>query len=186
MAMKIDEGEMSTYVYTRTSRALHWLMVFFIFGMLGLGWFMMSIEDDPGSDWYFMIHKSIGLIVLLLALVRLLWRLAHTPDPLPEQLPRWQVRASKITQWLLYGLMFAMPLAGLTGALFSKDRVSFFGARVPKILAANHDLSEIFFSMHSVIAWVFVGLISLHFLAGLKHLLINRDGVFQRMWIQSK
>lgn len=172
--------------YTRTSRGLHWVMTISIIGMLALGWFMTSIEDDPGSDWYFMLHKSIGLLVLLLALSRLSWRFGNQPGLLPEQLPRWQVIASKISHWSLYGTMIAMPIAGLIGSLFSKDGIAFFGLQVPRIWAANHDLAELFFSMHSVIAWAFVGLISLHILAALKHLFINKDGVFQRMWLQEK
>ena len=172
--------------YTRASRGLHWLMAILIISMFVLGWFMMSIENDPGSDRYFMLHKSIGIIVLLLAFLRLLWRFGNQPGPLPEQLPSWQVRASKISHWLLYGAMIAMPLAGLMGALFSEDGMALFGFQLPKILAANHDLSELLFSMHSAIAWGFVGLMSLHVLAALKHLFVNNDGVFQRMWLQEK
>ena len=172
--------------YTRTSRGLHWLMAILIMGMFILGWYMMSIEDDQGSDWYFMLHKSIGIVVLLLACLRLLWRFGNQPGLLPQQLPQWQIRASKISHWLLYGSMIAMPLAGLMGALLSDDGIAFFGYQLPKIGAANHGLSELFLSMHSVIAWVLVGLISLHFLAAMKHLLVNKDSVFQRMWVQSK
>ena len=175
----------SNYAYTRQTKGLHWLMSIAIFGMLGLGWFMMSIEDDPGSDFYFMLHKSIGIIVLLLAVLRLFWRFFNMPGPLPAHLPGWQVLASKISHWLLYGAMIAMPLAGLAGALFSEDGIPFVGSKLPSVFTANHDLSELFFSIHSVVAWVFVGLITLHLLAALKHLLVDKDGVFHRMWFQS-
>jgi cytochrome b561 len=183
MLMKAHRGEMLTSAYTRTSRTIHWLMTILIIGMLGLGWYMMSIEDDPGSDWYFMVHKSIGILVLLLASARLFWRLGNQPPQLPAQVPSWQIRASKISHWSLYGAMIAMPVAGLTGALLSKGGITLFGLPLPRLMGANHDLSEIFFFAHSVIAWVFVGLISLHVLAALKHLLVNKDGVFQRMWL---
>jgi cytochrome b561 len=188
MAMDNDKlkvsGKMqiSQSAYTSTARVFHWLVAILIIGMLPLGWYMMSIEDDPGSDWYFMLHKSIGLLVLAFALLRLLWRFGHQPGSLPEQLPQWQVKASKISHWLLYVLMIAMPVAGLTGALFSKGGVAFFGSQLPRVFAANHDLAELFFSAHSVIAWALVGVISLHVLAALKHLLVDKDGVFQRMW----
>ena len=168
--------------YTGTSRVLHWSVTILIFGMFALGWYMTAIEDDPGSDWYFLLHKSIGIIVILLVLTRLFWRFGNQPAKLPGQLPRWQVIASKISHWLLYGTMIAMPLAGLTGSLLSKNGLAFFGLQLPRVFAPNHDLSEFFFSAHSTIAWVLVGLISLHVLAALKHLLINKDGVFQRMW----
>lgn len=178
--------ETPAFVYSRTARALHWLMALLIIGMLPLGWYMVSIEDDPGSDSYFTLHKSIGIIILVLAFFRLIWRLSHTPGTLPVQVPRWQAKASKVSHWTLYGLMTAMPIAGLTGALLSKDGVAFFGFQAPRLFTANHDLAELFFSAHSVIAWALVGFISLHVLAALKHLLINKDGVFQRMWSQDK
>ena len=173
---------MSKTTYTGTARGLHWVMAIAIIAMFAIGWFMMSIEDDPGSDWYFMLHKSIGIVVLLLAFLRMLWRFGNQPGLLPEQMPLWKVNAAKISHWLLYGTMIAMPLVGLIGALFSSDGIAFFGFQLPTILAVNHDLSEFFFSMHAVIAWVFAGLITLHVLAALQHLFINKDGVFQRMW----
>ncbi|GAA4024534.1 cytochrome b [Actimicrobium antarcticum] len=168
--------------YTRTSRVVHWLVAVLIIGMIALGWYMMSIEDDPGSDTYFTLHKSTGLIVLVLVLFRLVWRLGHRPKALPLSLPGWQLMASKASHWSLYGAMIAMPIVGLAGALLSKDGVSFFGAALPRVFTANHDLAEVFFSIHSVIAWILVALISLHVLAALKHLLVDKDGVFQRMW----
>lgn len=171
--------------YTVTARGLHWLMSVLIVGMLALGWYMMSIEDEPGSDWYFSLHKLIGITLLLLVVLRLLWRWANKPGLLPTHIPRWQVIASKVSHYLLYGTMFAMPIAGLLGALFSKDGLAFFGLQLP-LVSSNHDLSELFFSIHSIIAWVFVGLISLHLLAALKHLFINKDAVFQRMWMGKK
>ena len=169
--------------YTGTSRALHWLVAILLFGMFALGWYMTAIEDDPGSSWYFLLHKSIGIIVILLVITRVFWRFGNQPPALPNQLPRWQVIASKISHWSLYGAMIAMPIAGLTGSLFSKGGLAFFGVQLPRVFAANHDLSEFFFWAHSTIAWVLAGLISLHVLAALKHLFVNKDGVFQRMWI---
>lgn len=168
--------------YTGISRGLHWSVAVLIFGMFALGWYMTAMEDDPGIDWYFMVHKSIGVVVLLLVLTRLFWRFGNPPAPLPNQLPHWQVTASKISHWLLYGTMIAMPVAGLLGAFLSKDGLVFFGYQLPRVFSASHDLSEFFFSAHSTIAWVLVGLITLHVLATFKHLFIDKDGVFQRMW----
>ncbi|MDO8729020.1 MAG: cytochrome b [bacterium] len=164
---------------------LHWLLAILIVGMIPLGWYMLSIEDSLGSDWYFMLHKSIGIVVSILVLLRLLWRSRHKPDRLPSNFPYWQVMASKITHWLLYAAMITMPFVGIAGAMLSKDDISFFGVPLPRITSPNHDLGEIFFSLHSIIAWVLVALISLHVVAALKHL-INKDGVFERMWFSKK
>jgi cytochrome b561 len=169
--------------YTPLAIFLHWLLAVLIVAMIGVGWYMMSIEDEPGSDWYFNLHKSVGIVVAVLIVLRLAWRLGHRPHALPSSVARWQATASRATHWLLYLAMLAMPIAGFIGALLSKSGIVFFGWQVPRLMAENHDLSEIFFDAHSVIAWILVALIVLHVLAGLKHLVYDKDGVFQRMWL---
>lgn len=171
-----------TTAYAPLAIALHWALAVLIIGMTGLGWFMMSIEDDPGSEWYFNLHKSIGAVIAGLVLVRLFWRLAHTPTPLPASMASWQVMASKAGHGLLYIAMLAMPFFGIAGTLLSKHDSVLFGIALPRMAAANHDLAEIFFEAHSITAWIFAALIALHALAGLKHLVKDKDGVFQRMW----
>lgn len=172
----------SSTAYTPLAKVLHWALAVLIIGMTGLGWFMMSIEDEPGSDWYFNLHKSIGVLIVALVLLRLLWRLTHTPTPLPASIASWQVMASKAGHGLLYLAMLAMPFFGIVGTLLSKDETLLFGIALPRMAAPNHDLGEIFFEAHSITAWIFVALIALHALAGLKHLVMDKDGVFQRMW----
>lgn len=161
---------------------LHWTLAVLIIGMIGLGWYMMEIEDDPGSAWFFNLHKSIGLVIAGLVLLRLVWRLGHPPAPLPDSVPAWQASASKAGHRLLYAAMIAMPVFGIIGSLLSKKGILFFGLALPRVFEANHDLAELFFEAHSITTWILIGLISLHALAGLKHLLIDKDGVFQRMW----
>lgn len=161
---------------------LHWALAVLIIGMIGLGWYMMSIEDTPGSSWYFDLHKSIGLITAGLILVRAAWRIGHKPEALPASVPRRQATASRAIHWLLYVAMAAMPLVGIIGAMFSKSGIALFGLTMPRLFAPNHDVAEIFFTAHSIIAWVMVGLISAHVLAAIKHLVMDKDGVFQRMW----
>ena len=180
--MKSEMSEISTFTYTRLARGIHWLMAILIIGMLTLGWFMVANEDEPGGDKYFMIHISIGVILFSLVFLRLIWRFNHPPGRLPAQLSHLQVRVSKISHWCLYGVMFLMPFVGLMGILLNNDEAVFFGYQIPRLITANQSLSELFFSFHTVIAWIFAGLISVHILAALKHLFINKDGVFQRMW----
>jgi cytochrome b561 len=182
--MKSDANARSPTItrYDLVAVSFHWVLAVLIPGMIALGWYMMSIEKQPGSPWYFNLHKSIGLVIIALVLLRLLWRLTHKPPTLPSTVPGWQATAARWVQWLLYAAMIVMPLVGLTGALFSKGGIKFFGSAIPRLVAPDHGISETFFTAHSFIAWVLVVLISLHVLGGLKHLLIDKDGVFQRMW----
>ncbi|MFZ3142294.1 cytochrome b [Polaromonas sp.] len=171
-----------TSSYAPLAVVLHWTLVVLIIGMIPLGWYMMEIEDDPGSAWFFNLHKSIGLVLAGLVLLRLLWRLGHSPAPLPASVAPWQATASKAGHWLLYAAMIAMPAFGIIGSLLTERGIVFFGIPLPSVLQANHDLAELFFEAHSVTIWILIGLVTVHALAGLKHLLIDKDGVFQRMW----
>jgi cytochrome b561 len=168
--------------YATPAILLHWLLALLVTGMMGLGWYMMSIEDEPNSGWYFDLHKSVGLLVVALVLLRLLWRAGNRPEKLPASLPQWQVRAAAITHWLLYTCLIVMPLAGLIGAALSKHGIAFFGLALPVLVAPNHDLSEQFFDIHSTVAWVLTGLVALHVASAIKHAMVDHDGVFKRMW----
>lgn len=177
-----DNANTNITAYALLAKLLHWTLAILLVGMVALGWYMTAIEDDPGSFWFFNLHKSIGLLIAALVLLRLVWRLGHRPADLPASVPPWQARASRATHRLLYAAMVAMPAFGIIGSLLSKNGIVFFGATLPRVFTANHDLAEIFYGAHSITAWLLVGLVALHVSAGLKHLLVNRDGVFQRMW----
>ena len=167
--------------YRATAIVLHWGLALLFTAMVALGWYMLSIEDEPGSGWYFDLHKSIGLVVALLIGVRIAWRLTHRPQPLPPAVPRWQVRSAQVTQALLYGLMVLIPLTGYLGASYSKAGVSFFGVPTARWRLPDHDLAEQFFGIHGVLVWVLVALIGVHVAGALHHLMRRKDGVFLRM-----
>jgi cytochrome b561 len=112
---------------------------------------------------------------------RIFWRLTHRPAPLPPEVPRWQARLAKLTEAALYIVIALMPLTGYLGASYSKSGVAFFGAPTPSWASPNHDTAEFFFGIHSFLIWVLVALVAAHVLGALKHLLIDRDGVFRRM-----
>ena len=173
----------SAWRYSRIAVALHWALALLIVVLVGLGWFMMSIEDEPGSTRFFDLHKSLGLTLLALVVVRIAWRATHRPESLPHAVPAWRARAAAWLHGGLYLCMVVMPVTGYLGASHQKHGPHFFGLETPAWATPNHDLAEQFFSVHSVTAWVLVGLVALHTLAALKHL-VDRDGVFQRMWFR--
>jgi len=161
---------------------LHWVLALLIAFMAGLGWYMMTIEHSPQGPWYINLHKSMGLVVLGLVVMRVFWRGFHKPAPLPADLPRWQTRLSHFVQWALYACMVLVPVTGLLGATHQRAPLAFFVLPLPRMFTANRDVAETFFDIHSVLVWVLVGLVAVHAAAGLKHLFVDRDAVFQRMW----
>ena len=172
--------------YTGTAVGLHWLLALLLSFMAALGWYMLSVEDEPGSASYFNLHKSIGLVVALLVAARIVWRLTHRPAPLPANVPAWHARLSALNVALLYALMVLLPLTGYLGAAYSKYGVALFGLALPAWAQPDHDTAERFFDIHGALIWVLVGLVAVHVLGALKHLLVDKDGVFQRIWFGSR
>ena len=168
--------------YASPAVALHWLMAVLVAAQATLGLYMMSIEDEPGAGRYFGLHMSIGLVVFVLVLGRLAWRLNHRPARLPASMPGWEVATALTVHWLMYACMILLPVTGFLGASYSKSGVVFFGLHVPAWRVPDHDTSELFFGIHQTIVWIFVALIAVHSLAAFKHLLVDKDRVFQRMW----
>lgn len=179
-------GTAEIWRYRPTAVVLHWTVALLLVLAVGLGWYMMSIEHEPGSDWYFNTHKSLGITIALLVLIRIAFRLTHPPEELPAHVPRWQARLAKLTQIALYVVIVLMPATGYLGASHTKAGVAFLGAQTPRWAVPDHDTAEWFFSIHSTLVWVLVALVSLHVIGALKHLLVDRDRVFSRMGFRGR
>jgi cytochrome b561 len=167
--------------YSRTAIVLHWLLAVLLTLTTVIGWRMMLTEHEPGSEALFDLHKSIGLIIAALVALRVLWRLTHRPEPAPPG-PAWQARLAAITHALMYLLMVALPITGYLGASYSKAGVKWFGMATPQWALPEHDRAEQFFTLHGIFLWTMVVLVVLHVGAALKHLLVDRDRLLQRMW----
>ena len=169
--------------YTRVAIALHWLIALGVLAQIGFGWALQDIpRGTPNRTIYVNFHKSTGMILGVLILVRLAWRLSHKPPPLPASVPAWQQRAARASHGLLYACMLVMPLAGYAASNFSRFGVNFFNAvMLPPWGADNRAIYALFNGLHVWTSYLFVALIALHILAALKHL-AGRDAVFGRMW----
>jgi cytochrome b561 len=168
--------------YTSVAIILHWLIAAAVLFMIGLGWAMDDIpKGTPERAYWFNLHKSIGTTIGVLAVLRLLWRLAHPAPRLPRSMPSWEVAAARINHALLYALLIAMPVVGFLASNFTKFGVKYFGIQVGPFFAENQALRDSLQAVHGWLSYVLVVLVALHVLAALKHWLIDRDGVFQRM-----
>jgi cytochrome b561 len=170
--------------YTKVAVTLHWLIAALVVAQLTLGWWMIEIPKQPVGvrAFWFNLHKSIGMTIAFLVLVRIAWRFWHPAPPLPVFVPAWQRRAAAVSHALLYACLLGMPLVGFLGSTFSGYPIRFFGITLPQWGYKSDALKEFFSTLHLGLAWVFMTLIALHTGAALKHLLINRDAVFWRMW----
>jgi cytochrome b561 len=169
--------------YTNGAIILHWLIAVLIIAMIGLGLYMVDIpKGTPNRAVYFNLHKSIGLVIALLVVVRLLWRARHTPPLLPDVMSKFMLVLAKLSHALLYTCMIVMPVSGFAASQFNKYGVTVFGLfKIPPMATESKEIYELLQVVHEVTAKIFIVLIAIHLLAALKHLLVDKDGVFQRM-----
>jgi cytochrome b561 len=161
--------------------ALHWLIAFGIIGLLALGLYMVGLPKGlPVKATLLNLHKSIGLTVFLLVLLRIVARVAFHRPPLPPMRP-WQRAAARTTQGLLYVAMVAMPLSGYLGSSFNRYGTRFWGIPLPKWGWDDAGLRELFFGIHEATAYVLIALIALHVAGAIKHQWIDRDNLLARM-----
>lgn len=174
--------------YTATAKILHWLMALLIIGTFALGWTMVDMPGiTPTKLKYFNWHKWAGVTVLLLATIRVLWRLAHPAPPLPASMPNWQKKVAEITHYLLYACLFAVPLSGYFYSLASGFKVVYLGLLpLPVLIGPDPELKEQLETLHYLLNVTLATLVAAHVGAALQHHFIHRDGVLRRMLPQSR
>ena len=110
---------------------LHWLTAALVFFLFGLGWYMTDLPTTPVRGPYFALHKSIGITVFLLLLVRLVWRLSHRPPAMSAALPAWQRILAGSVHKLFYVFLVLQPLTGYLSSSFSGHKTKFFVIPLP-------------------------------------------------------
>ena len=171
--------------YGSTAKILHWAVAGLIVAQYALA-NLAELAAEAGAQVRQLAllanHKSVGVSILALALVRLAWRVAHRPPPLPAAMPRWQAVASKISHGLLYALLLATPLSGWLMSSASAYSVSWFNLlQLPDFVAPDAELKEVLEGIHEFLALLLAAAAGVHILAAFKHALIDRDGVLRRM-----
>lgn len=169
---------MSQQRYTLPAILLHWAQAVIILWLLWLGWSMTDLPKGAERSAAYSLHKSLGLLALLLIGARLLWRLRHpAPPPLAEG---WAARLASATHHALYAFLVLAPLAGYLASAFTPYAIKFFGLELPKIAAPDTAFNALFKLLHVALVWSGAALIALHIAGALKHGL-KRDGTLQRM-----
>jgi cytochrome b561 len=167
--------------FTPLQRTLHWVMAACILAMLFVGVGMVS-TIAPEYLTLVNIHKPLGILIPILALIRLVVRLRYGAPPLPLDLPEPMKLAAYLSHYALYALMIAMPLIGWAMLSAAEYPVVIWpGVWLPPILPLDPGLHSLLWNAHFYLAFLFFALILMHLAAGLFHALIRRDGVFDAM-----
>ncbi|MDP1929611.1 MAG: cytochrome b [Thiobacillus sp.] len=168
--------------YTTLAIVLHWLVALLIFVGFPLGVYMQDLPLSPTKLQLYSYHKWIGITVLLLAGLRVVWRLTHRPPPLPDSVVRWQRQVSAVVHGLLYVLILAIPLSGWLMSSAKGFPVVWFGVvPLPDLVGKDKALGELLVGVHQVLNFTLLGLVILHVGAALKHHFIERQPFLQRM-----
>jgi len=181
--------------YTKTAVLLHWLIAVMIIGMMAAGiWMTGAIkvkETQAAAFDVYQLHKSFGLLILVLSVFRLVWRLSHRVPGMPADMALWERTAAHATHWLFYGLMIAMPITGwlmVSANAWGLPTIFFGFFDVPHLHALSSldttgkELWEARLKdIHQYMAFGGIGLLFLHVGAALKHHLIMKDDTLVRM-----
>jgi cytochrome b561 len=169
--------------YDSVTIALHWLIGTALLAEIAFGFLLDDIapRNTPARAEVINLHKSIGIVLGLLVVLRLAWHVRHPPPAWPASLPAWQQRAAVWGHRAMYACMVVIPLAGYVASNFSKYGVRFFGLALRPWGRESPAVYAFFNGLHDVVAWLFCALIAGHVLIALKHGLVDRDGLFTRM-----
>ena len=169
--------------YDPVARALHWLVAGLAVVVVSLGWAIPGAPRETESrDLLLLLHRSVGLSILALMVIRVLWRLFHPPPPLPADFPRIEALAAHADYALLYVLFLVMPLSGYLNAAAAGHSVSVFGVvAIPPLVPENDRLSQAAIAVHLTGQFLVYALVAVHVAAALIHRIVRRNTILDRM-----
>jgi cytochrome b561 len=172
----------ATPAYSVTARTLHWLTASLVLINLPLGVVIANKLGGPLQDPLYNLHRSIGALIIPIILVRLVYRLGHSPAPLPDDIPPWQRLAASATHYALYTLLVVQPFLGWIGTSAFPAPIVVFGLfELPPIWHEDRALSDRLLLVHAVVGIAIACLVTAHIGAALHHHFVRKDRVLMRM-----
>ena len=163
-------------------KVLHWLIALAVVGLLVVGWIMDEMPNSPDKIKVYALHKSFGITVLALMLVRLAWRWTNPRPALPSTMKGWERTLAGVVHGGLYVVLLAMPLSGWLFNSASNFKLKWFGLfSIPPLWGPDKDLKHLAEDVHWALSWAIVTLVVLHVAGALKHHFVDRDDVLRRM-----
>jgi cytochrome b561 len=168
--------------YSLWARVFHWVIAALVLTMIPIGIVMANVDLGPAGDRLYDIHRSIGVIVLPLAVIRLIYRWQNPPPPLPDDIPAAQQIAAHATHWGLYALLIIQPIIGwIATSAYRAPITVFWLFQVPPIWPVDQPFSEAMFKVHRNLGFLMAALLCAHIGAALYHHVVRKDRVLMRM-----
>lgn len=155
--------------YNLTMRIIHWVMAVIIIGLIASGFYMVDLPRDHPDKWtLYGLHKSFGVTVLCLVIIRMIVRFISKIPPLLTDFPPWTVTLAKAVHLLLYIGMIAIPISGYVMSDAGGHGVKWFGVVMPDLFTTDKELSGIAHTLHGIMPYILLGIIVLHMAGALK------------------
>ena len=168
--------------YGALSQGFHWVIAALIVALFLIGWYMEDLPLGPDKIRIYNLHKSIGVLVLALATLRLFWRLASPPPSLPSEMASWQKGAAAASHFLLYLLIFAQPVIGILHSNAANFPIVVFGSvTLPSLIGPDEATKGLLGAAHFWGSWAILGIVVVHVLGALYHHIVLKDDVLRRM-----
>jgi cytochrome b561 len=171
--------------YGIVAMALHWTMAVLLIGLVALGLYMAQLPDvgfDKTKIRLVLMHKELGVLALMLASVRLAWRVGNALPRLVEAMPEWQKVTARFVHLCFYAVMFAQPITGWLLSSAAGIPVSFFGLFfMPDLVSYDNYLFHFFDTVHRWLGYALALLIAVHAGAALRHHFVQGDDTLRKM-----
>jgi cytochrome b561 len=168
--------------YTVTARVLHWITAALVLTMVPLGFVIANEWGGSQQERLYDLHKSVGALLIPVVVIRLIYRLFESPQPLPADIPAIQQFAAHAMHWVLYTLLIVQPLVGWIGTSAYPAPVPVFGwFELPSIWWENRAFSDRMMQLHRWLG-ILIGILAvLHIAAALHHHFVRKDRILMRM-----
>jgi len=172
--------------YGSIAKAFHWGMFLILVGLVAVGYYMADLPSDtPDQLGYklglFDLHKSFGILILLLVTLRLGWRMINPVPKMPDAMSRIERLSAHAMHMLLYVLLFAQPLFGWLMSSYGNHPVEFFGLGLPALADKDKAMGDFFQEAHETTAVLLIVAFAIHVAAALFHHYVRKDDVLDRM-----
>jgi len=169
--------------YSPLNQLMHWVTALCMFSILPLAWVM--VNSKPGSslqhgayNW----HKTLGCIVFLVTLFRIVWRFIDPPPAYPPKVAAWDRHLAHLVYFLFFAIMIWMPLTGFIESAYDGYPIALFNViQTPEIFPKDQHMEDLFAWLHRLGIWPTYGLIILHLVGVVFHVVWGKDGVLGRM-----
>lgn len=168
--------------YSTADKLFHWITVLVVLMAIPVALAMVRVGRGPLQNDLYDLHRSLGVLALVLMATRFLWRIYRPAPPLVPGLPSWQVAAARVSHWLLYAVLLGMPVLGWAGTSAFGAPITVFGLfEWPVMLDKDEHLAGVLLGLHRWLGFALAGLLALHVGAALHHHFIRKDETLRRM-----